>query len=136
MMYAQNKAAAYRTVRNHGLVADASPTRLVQIMYEQILSELATAQGCMGRIRNNVPYKEVVVKCKAMSKAMRLIGHLDATLDMERGGKISDNLHNLYLYMLGRLTTANMHNDAGIVSEITSLVRTIKLGWDKIVERR
>jgi flagellar protein FliS len=136
MMYAQNKAAAYRNVRNHGLVADASPTRLVQIMYEQILTELAIAQGCMGRIRNNVPFKEVVTKCKSMSKALRLIGHLDATLDMEQGGKISENLHNLYLYMMGRLTTANVENDAAIVSEIASLVRTIKLGWDQIVERQ
>jgi flagellar protein FliS len=68
-----------------------------------------------------------------MSKATRLIGHLDATLDMQQGGKISENLHNLYLYMLGRLTTANVNNDAAIVSEVANLVRTIKQGWDKIV---
>lgn len=132
-MYSQNKAAAYRAVRSHGLVADASPARLVQIMYEQILSELAIAQGCMGRIQGNLPLKEVVTKGKAMSKAVRLIGHLDATLDMERGGKISENLRNLYLYMLMRLTMANVHNDAAIVSEVASLVRTIKQGWDQIV---
>ena len=136
MMYSQNKAAAYRTVRSHGLVADASPVRLVQIMYEQILSDLATAQGCMGRIQGNLPLKEVVTKCKAMSKAIRLIGHLDATLDMERGGKISENLRRLYLYMLDRLTTANVSNNAAIVSEVANLVRTIKHGWDQIVSAR
>ena len=73
MMYSQNKAAAYRAVRSHGLVADASPTRLVQIMYEQILSNLATAQGCMGRIQGNLPLNEVRAKCAAMTKALRLI---------------------------------------------------------------
>jgi flagellar secretion chaperone FliS len=136
MMQSRYGAARYATVRSHGQVADASPARLVQVVYEHILTNLAMAQGCMGRIRNNMPLKEVVAKCKAMSKAMRLIGHLDATLDMKQGGQISENLHNLYLYMLGRLTTANVNNDAAIVSEVANLVRTVKDGWDQIVTER
>ncbi|MGA2841703.1 MAG: flagellar export chaperone FliS [Steroidobacteraceae bacterium] len=133
-MYSRNGAQQYHTVRSHGQVADASPARLVQVMFEHILANLATAQGCMDRIRNNLPLNDVVVKCKAMGKAVRLIGQLDATLDMEKGGQISENLHNLYLYMLGRLTTANADNDAQIVIEVSSLVRTIKIGWDQIVK--
>jgi flagellar secretion chaperone FliS len=133
MMQSLYGAARYQTVRSHGQVADASPARLVQIMYEHILSNLATAQGCMGRIKNNMPLKDVTTKCKAMSKASQLIGHLDATLDMEKGGQISTNLHNLYLYMLGRMIEANVNNNAQIVAEVSSLVRTIKNGWDQIV---
>jgi flagellar protein FliS len=136
MMQSRNGAARYQTVRSHGQVADATPARLVQIMFEHILSNLATAQGCMGRIRNNLPLQEVKTKCKAMSKASQLIGHLDATLDMQKGGQISANLHNLYLYMLGKLIEANLHNDAGIVAEVANLVRTIKNGWDQIVTER
>ena len=134
MMYSRNKASQYHAVRSHGQVADASPTRLVQIMFEHILSNLATAQGCMERIKNNLPWNEVVVKCKAMGKAVRLIGQLDATLDMKNGGQIAANLHNLYLYMLGRLTAANATNDAQIVLEVSNLVRKIKSGWDGIVK--
>jgi flagellar protein FliS len=69
-----------------------------------------------------------------MSKAVRLIGQLDSTLDMEKGGKISANLHNLYLYMLNRLTTANAENNAQYVAEVSDLVRTIKVGWDPLVK--
>jgi flagellar protein FliS len=134
MMYSKNAAQQYHAVRSHGQVAEASPARLVQVVFEHILANLATAQGCMQRIDNNLPLNDVIVKCKAMGKAVRLIGHLDATLDMEKGGKISENLHNLYLYMLGRLTTANATNDAGIVQEISILVGTIKKGWDQIVK--
>jgi len=134
MMNSRNAARQYQSVRSHGEVAAASPTRLVQVMFEHILSNLAVAQGCMQRIEGNLPYKEVVAKCKAMGKAIRLIGQLDATLNMEKGGQIADNLHNLYLYMLGRLTTANMNNDPQIVGEVSELVRTIKIGWDKIVK--
>jgi flagellar protein FliS len=102
-------------------------------MFEHIVSQLAIAQGCMERIHNNLPLNEVVAKGKAMGKALRLIGQLDATLDMEKGGQVAANLRNLYLYMLGRLTTANADNDPRIVAEVANLVRTIKAGWDKIV---
>jgi flagellar protein FliS len=133
MMYSQNGAAQYRAVRSHGLVAGASPSRLVQVMFEHILSNLAAAQGCMERIKGNLPLSEVVAKGKAVGKAVRLIGQLNGTLDMERGGQIAENLRALYLYMLDRLTAANVTNDARIVAEVSSLVRKIKSGWDQIV---
>src|SRR5258708_6782690 len=135
-MYAQRGAAQYRSVRSHGLVADASPARLVQIMFEQILAQLATAQGCMERIENNLPLNDVVTKGKTLGKAIRLIDQLNNTLDMERGQKIAENLRALYVYMLARLTLANVSNDAKIVAEVTSLVQKIKTGWDQIVEPR
>src|ERR1700691_2724511 len=133
MMYSQNAAAQYRAVRSHGLVAGASPSRLVQVMFEHILSNLATAQGCMERIKGHLPLSEVVAKGKAVGKAVRLIGQLNGTLDMERGGQIAENLRALYLYMLDRRTAANVTNDARIVAEVSSLVRKIKSGWDQIV---
>ena len=135
-MYAQRGAAQYRAVRSHGLVAEASPARLVQIMFEQILAQLATAQGCMGRIDNNMPLNEVVSKGKSLGMAIRLIDQLNSTLDMERGQKIAENLRSLYVYMLGRLTLANVTNDARIVAEISGLVQKIKIGWDQVVETR
>jgi flagellar protein FliS len=133
-MYAQRGAAQYRSVRSHGLVADASPARLVQIMFEQILAQLATAQGCMERIENNLPLNDVVTKGKTLGKAIRLIDQLNNTLDMERGQKIAENLRALYVYMLARLTLANVTNDAKIVAEVMSLVQKVKTGWDQIVE--
>jgi flagellar secretion chaperone FliS len=132
-MYSQRGAAQYQSVRNHGLVADASPTRLVQVMFEQILAQLVIAQGCMGRITNNLPLADVVAKGKAIGKAVRLIDQLNASLDMERGQKIAENLRALYLYMLARLTLANLNNDTSIVVEVSGLVQKIKTGWDQIV---
>jgi flagellar protein FliS len=133
MMHARNGAARYGVVRSHGLVTDASPTRLVQIMFEQILSQLATAQGRMERIKNNLPVSEVTVKLNAMNKAILLIGQLNVTLDMERGAAIAQDLRALYEYMLIRLAQANATNDTTLVAEVARLVRDIKTGWDGIV---
>jgi flagellar protein FliS len=132
-MYSRTGAAQYRAVSSHGLVADASPTRLVQVMFEQILSQLAIAQGCMERITNNLPLKEVVAKGKALGKAIRLINQLNDTLDMERGREIAANLRALYLYMLNRLTLANVANDGRGVAEVAALVHQVKAGWDQLV---
>jgi flagellar secretion chaperone FliS len=135
-MNPQRGAAQYRSVRNHGLVAGASPARLVQIMFEQILAHLAMAQGCMGRIDNNLPLNDVIAKGQALGKAIRLIDQLNNTLDMERGQKIAENLRALYVYMLARLTMANVTNDSRIVAEVASLLQKLKTGWDQIVEPR
>ena len=132
-MYAQRGAAQYRAVSSHGLVAAASPTRLVQIMFEQILEQLAAAQGCIARIRNNLPLADVIAKGKALGKAIRLIDQLNNTLDMERGQQVAENLRALYVYMLARLTLANATNDAKIVAEVASLILKVKSGWDQIV---
>jgi flagellar protein FliS len=132
-MQAQRGAAQYRAVRNHGLVADATPTRLVQIMFEHVLSELATAQGCIERIKNNMPLNEVIAKGKALGKAIRLLNQLNTSLDMERGQQIAQNLRSLYDYMLARLTLANATNDSRILTEIAGLVQKVKAGWDQIV---
>jgi flagellar secretion chaperone FliS len=135
-MYAQRGAAQYRAVRSHGLVAEASPARLVQIMFEQILAHLATAQGCMARIDNNMPLSDVITKGKSLGKAIRLIDQLNNTLDMERGQKIAENLRALYVYMLARLTLANVTNDSNILAEVAALILKVKSGWDQIVETR
>ena len=133
-MYSQNKAAQYRAVRSQGLVMDASPARLVQVMFEHILSHLATAEGCMRRIAGNLPLQDVIAKGAAIGKAVRLLNQLDGTLDMERGGEIATNLRNLYGYMLNRLTVANVTNDGAIVAEIAQLVRKLKSSWDELVK--
>jgi flagellar protein FliS len=132
-MYGQNRAAQYRAVRSHGLVADASPTRLVQVMFEHILSHLATARGCMARVKDNLPLNEVLAKVAAVSKANALLAQLNATLDMERGGQVAQNLRALYEYMMNRLTLANATNDTVLVAEVAGLVEKIKSGWDQIV---
>lgn len=132
-MRSQRATAQYRAVVSHGLVSDASPTRLVQVMFEHVLSQLAIAQGCMQRIENNLPLAEVIAKGKAIGKAVRLINQLNATLDMERGAQVAENLRALYVYMLNRLTIANVTNDHRIVIEVSGLIRKIKSSWDRIV---
>jgi flagellar protein FliS len=88
----------------------------------------------MTRIQNNMPLHEVVTKCTAIGKAVRIIGHLDSTLDMAKGGAVAENLHQLYLYSSNRLTQANAVNDPTFVDEVYQLVTKVKTGWDQLVK--
>jgi flagellar protein FliS len=128
-MYARsNAAAAYRSADLHGQIAAADPQRLVQLVLEHALGEIAVAKGALER-------QAVAIKGAAIGKAIALIDELNVSLDMERGGDIAFNLRNLYDYMVRRLVEANMRNNAAALEEVAGLLRDIKSAWDSVVGR-
>jgi flagellar secretion chaperone FliS len=123
-----NAAAAYRSADLHGQIAAADPQRLVQLVLEHALGQIAVAKGALER-------RAVAIKGVAVGKSIALIDELNVSLDMERGGDIAVNLRNLYDYMVRRLVLANMSNDAAIFDEVATLLREIKSAWDSVVGR-
>ena len=51
---------------------------------------------------------------------------------MEEGGKISQNLFNLYLYIKKQLLEANIKKDAEIIKEVLKYLKDLREAWDKI----
>ena len=132
-MNTRNAMAQYRSVQSRGAVIDASPTRLIQLAYEQILAQLTVARGCVERIQRKREVRDVVEKGVSIGKINALLGELAGSLNLERGEEIAKNLLALYGYMMTRLTVANLNNDVAIIDEISKLVREIKSGWDEVV---
>ena len=121
-------------MRSHGLVADAGPARLVQIMFEHILSNLRQRRAAWSASRTTMPLKRS--GCQVQGHGQGRPPDRSAGQHVGHGagpGRSLQNLRNLYLYMLARLTLANAKNDAQIVAEVVALVRKIKSGWDQIV---
>lgn len=119
--------SAYRATGAAAQVAAASPHRLVQVALEGIGDRLAAARGHIERGRP-------LEKGEALTRAIDLIGELNAALDLQQGGELAANLRALYDYATRRLLEANLRNDAAIVAEVQGLVREIKSGWDAIGE--
>lgn len=117
----------YRKVGVHAGIADASPHRLIQMLMEGALDKIHVAKGHMER-------GEVAAKGKHISWAISIIDGLRSSLDMKAGGKLAENLDDLYDYMGRRLLDANLHNDAAALDEVTRLLLEIKQGWDAIPE--
>jgi len=109
-------------------VESASPHRLIQMMMMGALEKINTAKGHMTR-------GEVSPKGGNISWAISIIDGLRASLDLNTGGEIAQNLDDLYDYMTRRLARANVENDADILDEVASLLRSIKGSWDEVPER-
>ena len=115
----------YQQIGVQSSIVDASPHRLIQMLLEGALDRVAKARGCV--IRGEVPEK-----CRYIGSAMAIVDGLAASLNLEAGGEIANNLLALYDYLGRRLLQANVESSAPILDEISSLLGQIKEGWDAI----
>ena len=106
-------------------VEQASPHRLIQMLMDGAIEKVAKAKGFMER-------KDIAKKGSHISWAISIIDGLRASLDKSNGGDIADNLDDLYDYMIRRLMRANLENNADLLDEVISLLRSIKNAWDGI----
>lgn len=127
MNYTNNQAAMnkYAQVGNQSTAAFANPHRLIQMLMEGALEKISKSKGFM---KNG----DVAKKGEHISWAISIIEGLRVSLDHTQGGKISENLESLYIYMNSRLTQANLHNSIEMLDEVTGLLIDIKSGWDAI----
>ncbi len=123
-----NAVQQYNKVGVSSGVESASPHRLIQMLMVGALEKINTAKGYMDR-------GEVSLKGGNISWAISIIDGLRASLDLNTGGEIAQNLDDLYDYMTRRLARANVEDDADILDEVASLLRSIKAAWDEVPER-
>ena len=115
----------YRRVEAGGSLSDASPHRVVQVMYQTVLDRVAMAKGHMQR-------REIASKAAAIRKALVIIEALQLNLDRDRGGDVAENLNSLYEYMMELLVKANADDRPELLDEVSQLMIEIKSGWDAI----
>ncbi|GGY70053.1 B-type flagellar protein FliS [Cellvibrio zantedeschiae] len=124
-MNAYQAAQHYSSVKNQGSVLDASPHRLIQMLFEGALERIAQAKGAM--LQNQVARKGELI-----SKAINIVGGLQGSLNDKEGGELAANLEGLYDYIVRRLIKANLSNDPEILDECGRLLGELKSGWDAI----
>jgi flagellar protein FliS len=106
-------------------VSEASPHRLVQLLFHGALTRLAAARGALQA-------GETARKGEFIGKTIAILEGLRISLDHQQGGAIAANLEDLYQYMERRLLEANARNDAGALTEVSALLQEIEAGWKAI----
>ena len=86
----------------------------------------------MRQLKGLCSKKNYAAKGELISKTITLIGVLEGSLDHEKGGDISANLQDLYLYCNERLMVASSQNDETLLDEVMGLIMPIKQAWDAI----
>ncbi len=127
MFLQNNGAAAYQLISAQSSIESADQHKLVEMLYTGAISRINTAKSHMemGNVGN---------KGKTISDVIAIIEELRRTLDMEKGGELAANLHDLYEYMKSRLLQANLKNDAEILDEVKGLLEKLLDGWQQIPE--
>ena len=124
-MNSYQAAKSYSSLKVHSGVADASPHRLIQMLFEGALERIAQAKGAM--LQNQIARKGELI-----GKAVNIVGGLQGSLNDKEGGQLAANLDDLYDYVIRRLTEANFHNDPERLDECGRLLSEIKTARDAI----
>jgi flagellar secretion chaperone FliS len=119
-------ANSYKDVGLETSVMGADSHKLVAMLYQGALLAISEAKYEMQN-------RHTETKGKAVSKAISIIGEgLQASLDMNVGGEIAQNLFSLYGYMVKRLAEANLNNDTAMLDEVTQLLTELQNAWNAI----
>lgn len=124
--YSPRAANAYQRINVETSMHTIDQHQLVAVLYEGVLSSIATARGAMAR-------GDVLGKVNNISKAIRIIEEgLSTALDKVDGGELAQNLGDLYDYCLHRLILANARNDDAMMLEVMRLIEPVAQGWNEI----
>lgn len=104
---------------------DASPYRLVAMLFQELLGNIASAKGAIEQ-------GNIAQKGERISKAISIISVLESSIDFEQGGEVSNNLAALYNYCSNKLLEANVNNNSALLDEVIQILLPIKSGWDAI----
>ncbi len=116
---------SYASVRVQSGVEDASPHRLIQMLFEGALERIAQAKGAMQQ-------NQIARKGELIGKAINIVGGLQGSLNDSEGGELAANLDSLYDYVIRRLVQANRENQPDYLNECAQLLGEIKSAWDAI----
>ena len=116
-----NPGLSYR----EAAVAGASPVKLVILLYEQAMEDLHRAIAAHAR-------GDIEGRTREMNHAILVIGHLEATLDREEGGKVAENLALFYRHLRAQLVEAQYkQSSAGMEQAISQLMQVYE-AWCEV----
>jgi flagellar protein FliS len=106
-------------------VRSSTPLELVVLLYDAALRHAVAARDAMVR-------RDISTRRAAMSKLMAVVGELQHTLDLERGGAVARQLDDLYSWALTQLLDATVHQDARRIDDVHRVLTILREGWATI----
>ncbi len=116
-------SGAYRQISVETGIADASPHRLIAMLFEGFNESVAQAFTAMQQ-------GQFEAKGRAIGRSVRIVDEgLKDALDLNAGGKLAEDLKALYTYIAMRLTQANLQNDPRALEECMRLMEPLRSAW-------
>jgi len=106
-------------------ISTASSVQVVVLLYDGAISSIKLAQE--GIVALNFDDK-----AKFLDRALRVIGELSASLNMEEGGGVARDLQRLYEYIQFELTQANLKNEPSRLEGPIRCMSAIREAWQEL----
>jgi len=121
----QAAAASYKQIKTQSGVEDASPHKLIQMLFDGALERMVQAKGAME-------HGNVELKGKKINGAINIINGLRENLNHDDASEISDNLEATYEYITRILSQSHIKNDVKKLDEAYVLLNNIASAWREI----
>jgi len=106
-------------------VRGASPVGLVVRLYEQMIEDLRQAALAIEQ-------KDVLLRTNRIKHAILVIGHLQSSLNFERGSKVAGDLENFYNALRQNLVTLQFHPSRPRVAQVITDVLAVWTAWIQV----
>ncbi|MBI9097889.1 MAG: flagellar export chaperone FliS [Spirochaetaceae bacterium] len=118
-----NRLNAYKQTS----VKTASQGKLIVMLYDEAIKQMVIAEEELSK--KKVKFDAVH---NAISKAQDIVTELMASLDFEKGGEISQNLYNLYMFFNRQLVEANINKDTKKLIQVRKFMSDLREAWVSI----
>ena len=81
--------------------------------------------------KKKIDEKDYAAKGTYLGKVQAILSELMSSLDFSVAPELCERLEQLYLYMMERLTKANLDLDTQPVDEVVELLKTLRDGWNE-----
>ncbi len=121
----QVAAASYNKIKTHSAVDDASPHKLIDMLFDGALERITQAKGAME-------HGNIELKGQKINGAINIVNGLRENLNHDNAADISENLEATYEYITRILSQAHAENDMKLLDEASTLLNNIAEAWKKI----
>lgn len=127
MALKKNFAKAYQNTAVESLVTEATPHKLVEMLYEGAIKNLKLAKIFIEQ-------KNFEKKTEHLNKSLAIFTELKSGIDEASGKEVAENFSALYEYCYQTAVQANLHNDIAKIDEIIQLIDPILEAWKQMPE--
>lgn len=108
-------------------VGSRTPVELVVMLYDGALRAVTIAAEAQAK-------RDIRTRRDHVSKALGILAELQSSLDREKGGKVAEELDELYGWMTSRLVDATVKQEVRPLNDVKRVLQILLDAWQQVAD--